>query len=184
MPDQDTPNDPRNLPEKATQRDSSESTESEEQFERAEAVLRELVREHVREALSVAEAEGSGAVIQTLQMSVMRQAPLPTPQEMAGYKEVDPDLPARITGMAERALEVRSEDQRAFRRTESRRPLYAFCAVLAVVVGGTLIGVFGEPRAGAWVIGTTVVGLAAVFLGEKWIEKRANPPDENGAGEQ
>lgn len=159
-----------------------------QQAKSAEEVLRGLVREHVREALTVAEAEGGGSVVQTLSMQIMRrQAPLPTPEEMAGYKAVDPELPKLIAGMAQRALEVRHEDQKAFRTTEHSRIRSALVAVIALVIGGTVIGVFGTPAAGATVITSTVVGLAGVFITGKWINTRkaaAAPKDEDEEHEE
>jgi hypothetical protein len=94
---------------------------------------------------------------------------------MAGYGAVSPDLPDRITGMAERALELRGRDQLWRRIGEWLRILAALGAVTVVVAAGAWIG----GNAGAGVIGTTVVGLATVFLGGKWIEKKTDPPPDS-----
>lgn len=129
----------------------------------------------MREAFAVAEADDGKSVVRSLLLQVWRSGPLPTPEEMAGYRNVSADFPDRIMRMAESAIEAEREDRRAFRAQEARASNNALAAVLALIATGGFIAFF-DPVAGAGVITATVIGLAGVFLGRKWIENRKALP--------
>lgn len=69
--------------------------------------------EQVENAVSEG-SDNSGS--QSVSISLEQSGPIPLPQMMAGYKEVDPDLPNRIMTMAEE----QAADNRVVRRTLSR----------------------------------------------------------------
>ena len=94
--------------------------------------------------------------------------PLPSPEVMAGYARLDPDLPGRITQMAEEEGRHRRWMEQNGLRWEYRERLMGLVIgglVSALIIGcATYTALQGQPIAGG-VIGTGgIVGIAAVFV--------------------
>lgn len=102
--------------------------------------------------------------------------PIPDPQTLSRYGEIDPSFPSRILTMA--------EDQGTHRRTMEKRQVnhgiafqylgrvIGFFCVLIVCSVGTYALHLGHDEAGKWIIITTSVGLAGLFVTGKY---RATP---------
>lgn len=103
------------------------------------------------------------------------QGPVPPPQSLAGFGEIDQSFPERIVKMAESAAQHQRDMEREAMRQQGegikidsdiRRRGQNFAAGLAVffgLVGGW--GIYlGHPTAGATIISGTVVGLATAFI--------------------
>lgn len=118
-----------------------------------------------------------GVVQQQVGMQVTQswRGPIPAPDDLARYKDVDPALPDRILAMAERTLEL-TEKQTDHRIEMERRSILgmnwrantglwlAFIIALIVLVGcGWLID-RGHDVAGTTIATLDLVGLVGVFV--------------------
>ena len=103
------------------------------------------------------------------------QGPLPPPKSLKDFGEIDLSFPERIVRMAEAAAQhQRDMEAEAMRqqgegiRADStiKQRGQVFAAGLAVFFGlvGAWIAYLGHPGVAATIIGTTVVGLATVFV--------------------
>lgn len=101
-------------------------------------------------------------------VSYRHDGPLPAPQVMAGYQRVNPAFPERIMRMAEREMEHRharelSELGIIDGRLWRGQVLGGACALGALAVAAYAL-FLGHPATAAIIGGTTVVGLATVFV--------------------
>lgn len=110
-----------------------------------------------------------------MQVTQSWRGPIPAPDDLARYKEVDPALPDRILAMAERTLEL-TEKQTDHRIEMERRSVLGMNwranaglwlgFILAVFVFGGcgwLISA-GHEIAGTVIASVDVVGLVSVFV--------------------
>jgi uncharacterized membrane protein len=110
--------------------------------------------------------------VEQLVMQKHYQGVIPSPDMMEHYARIDPDLPNRIMLMAEKE----GED----RRKRDRKALgYGFTVDLSGIISGIIVvgGVIwlctrfidkGFAKEGAWVAGSVMVALAAVFVTRKY----------------
>jgi len=107
--------------------------------------------------------------------------PIPHPDVLAGYEQVLPGSAERIVRMAEK-----NQDHQITIETKvlnaKRSEIHAgqACAVLVVFAAFAMTGYapyLAESVAASGIGGSTVVGLAAVFLGERHMRNKASPAD-------
>lgn len=99
------------------------------------------------------------------------QGPIPDPQTLQEYQQVDPDFPKRIL-----AILAMGEAQSAHRQQQERYYLkgstiarffglvFAFLSVLAICGVGAYAIKLGHAKEGCGVIAAVVVGLAGTFI--------------------
>lgn len=76
------------------------------------------------------------------QVAQYRSAPLPTPEELAAYGQIEPTLVDRIVGMAEVSTHGRYEIQRRAVGAESAVAVIGAVAMALVAVGGLVASIF------------------------------------------
>jgi len=94
--------------------------------------------------------------------------PVPPPGLMAEYKTVDPDLPNRILTMAEQeqkhAHEMELSALTATVANETRGQIFAFVVSLIIIIGAVYLIGTGKQIAGTILAGSTLIGLAYLFI--------------------
>lgn len=106
--------------------------------------------------------------------------PIPHPQTLAQYKSVDSDLPNRIMKMAEdeqstnHALKTKALEATIKHNSSGQR--YALIVSVLTILCSTLLIAGGYELYGSLFFGSTVVGLAYVFIAGR---KKGNKPSDN-----
>ncbi|MEG6504208.1 DUF2335 domain-containing protein [Nitratidesulfovibrio sp. 1201_IL3209] len=116
----------------------------------------------------------------------LHSGPLPAPQTLEAYERIAPGAAGRIIAMAEEEqrhrhacdsslISAQIQDSKAERQAEQRGQWLAFCLAMTMsLVAGMAIWQ-GHPVTGGAILGTTLVGIAAVFITRKpW----GKPPPE------
>jgi uncharacterized membrane protein len=97
----------------------------------------------------------------------MYSGPVPPPEIMAGYAEIDPSFPGRFIAMAEKQSEHRMalETERLKSDGGGQRVglIMGFILILSALVCGTVIILEGKSGVGFSIIVIAAVGLGAVF---------------------
>ena len=108
--------------------------------------------------------------------------PLPTPKQLAEYEQYCPGAADRIIRMAEEeALHRRSMEHKLvtsqtddLRAERSERRIGQFLGTfvcVSVLAAGVLIATLAQsPQSGAWIITTTLIGVAGIFVYTKQAE--------------
>lgn len=103
------------------------------------------------------------------------QGPLPLPQMLQGYAEIDPTIPTMIMDNFNKESEHRRNvDNKIIRNGMimfNVGNLFALIAVGLICYVGYTFMMNGYPNQGSGIIGTVVIGMAAVFLKGKWKSK-------------
>lgn len=105
-----------------------------------------------------------------------RSGPLPSPDEMHGYSQIDPSFPDRIFGLTEKEQENERARDRALLDYHNRKENHDFyldltalivCTVLCLVLIGAAIFMFCSDRitAGACFLGLSFISVPKFFLG-------------------
>jgi len=101
-------------------------------------------------------------------ISQVWQGPLPPPSALKGYEEVLPGAANRIIKMAERQVahrqKLEKEQLEKVYQVQSRGQHYALIIVGGVTFGGMFLISYGFEISGLLVYGTTLIGLAYVFI--------------------
>ncbi len=111
--------------------------------------------------------------------------PLPPPEVLSAYGEVDPSFPERILKMAEAQAEHRKQQERedlcadiddlkAQRGTERIGQVFALVVCLAFLGGGVWVTLRGHDWVGGVIVGATLLGIVTVFITGR--RSRINPP--------
>jgi uncharacterized membrane protein len=88
----------------------------------------------------------------------------PSPEDLAGYKEVDPKLMGRLFAMAEREQRHRHWHERAPEWTARLGVLCGFLIGVAGLVAAGYLGQIGSPIPGAALGAADLLGLVSVFI--------------------
>jgi uncharacterized membrane protein len=108
--------------------------------------------------------------------------PLPPAREFGRYDEVLPGAGDRILSMAENEQAHRHEMERGMLKSESgfkgRGQLFAFLGLIVMLGAVIAMALMGQAVAGASLGGAVIVGVVALFLGQRYIaRKEAESPD-------
>ena len=101
--------------------------------------------------------------------------PIPPPQILKGYGDVDPTFPQRILKMAEdeqshrhdmerQTLDAQRDDLKRDRMEARLGQVFALIIGLAAIVGGVVASTMGAQWTGSIIGGGGVIGLGAVFI--------------------
>lgn len=124
----------------------------------------------------------------------MSVGPLPPPQVLSGYAAIDPGLPERIVqqfeceaehrrSMDRGGLDLRIKESRVFERQANAGRWAAFFVTLVALGLGTWVTLASHDTVGGIVFGTTIVGLAAVFVvGRRARVEEPHDSSERGRG--
>lgn len=108
--------------------------------------------------------------------------PIPSPEILHGYGEIDKDFPGRTVRMAEQeqshrhtmerqVLDAECEDRKRDRAEARLGQGFGLIIGLAAIVGGVAAGVMGSQWTGSIIGGGGVIGLVAVFI-KGWQQAR------------
>lgn len=114
-------------------------------------------------------------IVEIVRYTEMYSGPIPPPNFLKGYQEVIPDAPERILKMAENAQAAQIEGQREILKqnglniTNSHKAnkssqIFAFILIVCLIAAGIWITVTGHDTVGGMIFGTTIVGVATVFI--------------------
>lgn len=110
--------------------------------------------------------------------------PLPSPESLAKFKEIDPDIPRAIVKMAQmeqklqvKRLNAQIRDAKALRHIERRGQDFAFTLALVFLITGVVMTVAGYETFGITVVGTTLVSITIAMLSRG---KKTGPPKVKG----
>jgi len=120
-------------------------------------------------------------------ISARWQAPLPSPNHLAHYKEIQEDFPERILKLTESEAEHRRDyNLRVLAATRWETTLgqvFALIVALAAFAVAAYLAYLGHPTASAFFGAATVGGLVAVFIQGRYHDSgdrglAAHDPDE------
>lgn len=98
----------------------------------------------------------------------MHRGPLPDPETLAGYGQIDPSFPERIVKSFERQSEHRQEMERKLldgsERRAGRGQLIGSGLVLTGLAGGVIAILVGEAAVGAAIIVPSLAGGVLTYL--------------------
>lgn len=110
--------------------------------------------------------------------NIIHMTRLPEPTTLEKYKNIIPDGADRIMSMFEKEQENRHKvenkpiDNKFF--LAKRGQLLGFIIVLAILGCGTYLTIIGERIVGGALLGTTIVGLARIFvIGKSYPAKKS-----------
>jgi len=94
--------------------------------------------------------------------------PLPHPDILAKYEQLDPGRAARILDWIESQSNHRMQLENQVVRSDGKRPwcglFFGFVVAIFTVGAGAYVAVQGHPTAGATIATTVVVGLVGTFI--------------------
>lgn len=106
------------------------------------------------------------------------QGPIPDPQTLQGYQQIDPDFPKRILAMGEAQSAHRQQQERCYLKGSNRARLVglvlAFLSVLVVCGVGAYAIKLGHAKEGSGIIVGVVVSLAGTFIWGRTRVQREN----------
>lgn len=124
--------------------------------------------------------EGGRKVFRQAHYYEERSGPMPDGAEMLRYKQVDESLPMAIVQMAQDEQRHRHEmESKALQGSldETKRgQLLGFSIAGFVLLLSGVMAVVGFPILAGILAGIDVVGLAAVFLGVRYVQRSDEPP--------
>lgn len=111
--------------------------------------------------------------------------PIPHPKIAKEYQELIPDAPERIFTMAEKEqqhrIEVENEmlAQNKKNITNSKNAnlisqIFAFILILILIGTGILLTLLGHQIVGTTIFGSTILGVAGVFVTGKWFQRNSD----------
>jgi len=110
--------------------------------------------------------------------------PLPPPDQLGAYQNIDREFPGRIMAMAEKEQSHRhAMEDRALQSTASFERLGQLCTLLisgAVIAIGALIALKAHAVAGSIVAAVPLASLAAQLISGRRIKRRKNEQQETG----
>ncbi|WP_304757313.1 DUF2335 domain-containing protein [Faecalibaculum rodentium] len=124
------------------------------------------------------------AVIQQISYSEFYQGPLPSPKDMKGYQEINPDFPDRIMQMTEKQLDHKiAMEQKALNagiQSALRGQIIAAFLFLTVLGVGTYMIYTGKDVGGWSLVFVALVGVITSFaLGTASSKQQKNSLSEN-----
>ena len=113
--------------------------------------------------------------------------PIPPPETLQGYAQIDRDFPKRIIKMAEdeqthrhsmeqEALDAQIENLKRDRLEARFGQVFALAIGLVAIGGGVLAAIQGAQWSGSIIGGGGVIGLVSVFI---YGRRSTTPPDEH-----
>lgn len=125
-----------------------------------------------------------------VQSQSLHVGPIPPPEYMHAYGEVNPSFPERILAMAEREQSHRHELQRSSLESvrlldagqfelQKRGQWFALVFGIVGVAGGITLGAMGLGWAAA-IVGATALGAPTVAM---WLNRKSSPEDADGSRE-
>ena len=96
------------------------------------------------------------------------QGPIPDPQTLQEYQQIDPNFPERILAMAEAQSAHRQQQEKSHLKGMIRARFVglglAFLSVLLICSVGAYAIKLGHAKEGSGLIAAVVVGLASTFI--------------------
>lgn len=117
-------------------------------------------------------ADQAATVVQSMLVQQHHSGPLPPAREFRIYESVLPGAADRIIALAEREQGHRHDLEKTVVRAEAgmkgRGQWFALTALLASLLVVALFAMWGHAAAGATLGSAVIVGVVALFLGQKW----------------
>lgn len=112
--------------------------------------------------------EERAVVFQSLEIHEQFQGPLPSPSHLRQYESIKPGAADFIFELTRKTLDHDIEFENRMLKSTNRRfacaQWMAFIITLILIAVATLLIIKGFETAGCIVFGTTIVGIASVFL--------------------
>jgi uncharacterized membrane protein len=140
--------------------------------------LKQEIVEQLGEFVEPEKVEAAAAAVVSVIEASFHVGPLPPPQQLAHYDHVLPGAAERIVGMAERNQEHRhTQEALVVKRGlgfQDRGQWFALGGLVLTL--GTVIAMtgLGHATAAASFGGAVTVGVVAVFLGQRFIQKHSD----------
>lgn len=148
------------------------------------ALKQELV-ERLRPYVEPGRAEAAANAVGSLM--IQQSGPLPLAAEFRRYNDVLPGAADRILAMAEREQQHRHGLETSVVNKEagmkSRGQIYALCALVAMLSVVVLLVYWGHPKEGTALGSVIIVGVGALFLGQRWMSSSRPDADNGEAGD-
>jgi uncharacterized membrane protein len=159
-----------------------ETSHADASAEASPASPQEII-ERIRPFIQPERVEEAAQVVQAMLIQQSHSGPLPTAREFQGYESALPGAAHRILMLAEaeqahrHALERRVVERDLEMKARGQWfSLIALIAILSVVV---LFAYLGFGAEGAMLGGGVIIGVIALFLGQKWRpQSQDNTPDK------
>ncbi len=107
------------------------------------------------------------------------QGPIPSPDTLQGYADIDPDIAIEILQMAVREQKYNQDrDNKIIDKSfelKKRGQTFALLIALTAIVGGVACILYGQPVAGSIVSGVGLAGLVSQFLRGSEAEQSSQP---------
>lgn len=114
--------------------------------------------------------------------------PIPSPETLNGYENIQEGLAGRIVSMAENEQNHRHNCQNkainAAILVERRGQLYALFLAFVCIAGAIHLISMGEGKYGIALLGSTLIGLAYVFITGRKKDKKKKKKQKGGSKEQ
>lgn len=151
------------------------SLDDDENKEIAELPAEEIIAE-------LLENVDEGTITRVLEMSQKRfSGPLPPPEMLAEYDEINEGFANRIISLTERQQAHRHDIEKtsvtAAISSEKRGQDYALIVCVLVILASTIVTALGHVISGTIIMGGSLTGLAYIFIsGKKYEEKEKDKP--------
>ena len=151
----------------STHRMSKRSRREKQQARRADVTqFKDQIQQHAPSAIP------AHLVAQIIQQTTEYRGPIPPPELLAQYTAVIPNGAARIFERAEKQSDHRMAMELIVIQGGSRRSwwglILGFLTTLVIAGVGLTVALVKSPAAGATIISSTIVSLAAVFVYGQW----------------
>lgn len=126
------------------------------------------------EPFVIPERMGEAAQVVSMMIAQSHSGPLPPAREFANYDRALPGAAERILSMAEKEQGHRHGIEKDVVSREigfkTSGQLYAFLGLLVMLGSVLAMALMGHAAAGASLGSAVIVGVVAVFLGQKWVK--------------
>lgn len=106
------------------------------------------------------------------QVTTQYKGALPPPEMLREFNDIVPNGAERIVAMAEKQLDHRLDLEKTVIKGDSKRSWWGlwlgFASTIVVTGAGVSVALIASPVAGATIITSTLVSLAAVFVFGQW----------------
>jgi uncharacterized membrane protein len=139
--------------------------------------LEQLLRDKAPDVLRAVPEQGVKKLARiAISQTIIRQGPLPDPQELAAYNTIIPNGADRMMKMAESQSEHRIKMEALVIGSQQKQTtlgqVFALIIALFGISAGVFSGVKGEPELGGVVAGGTVVSIVSAFIYGKHAQRK------------
>jgi uncharacterized membrane protein len=143
---------------------------------------RQEIIDRIQPYVAPGRLEEAATVVQSLMISERHSGPLPSAREFGRYDVVLPGAGDRILGMAESEQRHRQELEKKVVWSDAalkgRGQFFAIGGLVAALAVVSLFAYLKAPTQGASLGGAVILGIVALFLGQKWFPPKNGDEDD------